>query len=74
MVRASFGCYNDTEDIERLIDMLKRIASGDYRGDYEVHPGSGDFIPKDYPERFSQYFLLVDEGDTGVGVHGPCGR
>lgn len=74
MVRASFGCYNDTEDIGRLIDMLKQVARGDYRGDYEVDPGSGDFIPKNYPERFSEYFLLLDEGNTSVGVHGPCGR
>jgi cysteine desulfurase/selenocysteine lyase len=74
MVRASFGCYNDTDDIDRLIDMLQRIVKGDYRGDYEVHPGSGDFLPKNYTELFSDYFLLEDEGDISGGVHGYCGR
>ncbi len=74
MVRASFGCYNEKEDIDRMIDMIQRIASGDYRGDYEVHAVSGEYLPKNYHEPFSDYFLLDSGGDTSLGAHGYCGR
>ena len=31
MVRMSFGCYNNTDDVDRLVEMVKRVARGDYR-------------------------------------------
>ncbi len=48
MIRASFGCYNNFEDIDRLAEMLERITRGDYRGEYVVHTRSGSY----YPARF----------------------
>jgi selenocysteine lyase/cysteine desulfurase len=32
LVRASFGCYNTTDDVDRLAEMLERLARQDYRG------------------------------------------
>ena len=58
MVRASFGCYNNTEDVDRLIDMLHRIARRDYRGDYVLDRASGEYRPRGFLEPLEEYFLL----------------
>ena len=58
MVRASFGCYNNTEDVDRLLEMLRRILAGDTLGDYEVDIPSGEFMPRGYQDDFSPYFAL----------------
>ncbi len=56
MVRASFGCYNNREDVDRLITMLQRIAKGDYADDYELDSRSGTYWPKDFDYAFAEYF------------------
>jgi cysteine desulfurase / selenocysteine lyase len=58
MVRASFGCYNNTDDVDHLIDMLQRIARGDYDGEYILDRASGEYFPANYREQMEQYFLL----------------
>ena len=58
MVRASFGCYNSTADIDRLAEMLERIARGDYQGDYRMEPSTGEYLPVGYEEPLADYFLL----------------
>ena len=58
MVRASFGCYNSTDDVDRLVEMLQRIARGDYRGDYVLDRRSGEYHPRDFEEPLADYFLL----------------
>jgi len=62
MVRASFGCYNTKEDIDRLVAMLQHIARGDYRGDYQLITSTGEYIPKGYEEPVSDYFNLLNAG------------
>jgi hypothetical protein len=56
MVRMSVGCYNDEADIDRLLDMLHRVARGRYSGDYRVDPATGDFLPAGYSEPIAAYF------------------
>ena len=56
MVRASFGCYNNREDVDRLITMLQRIATGDFADDYELDSRSGTYWPKDFDYAFAEYF------------------
>ncbi|MCK5131794.1 MAG: aminotransferase class V-fold PLP-dependent enzyme [Candidatus Sabulitectum sp.] len=56
MVRMSLGCYSTTEDVDRLIDMLIKVAAGDYKGDYEVVKETGEYVPKGYSEPFDDYF------------------
>lgn len=58
MVRASFGCYNSTEDVDRLLEMVERIARDDYQGDYRLVPGTGEFIPAGYEDPLSDHFVL----------------
>ncbi len=45
MVRMSFGCYNQRSDIDRLVEMLERIAAGEVIGDYRVEKRSGAYYP-----------------------------
>ncbi|MDX9759167.1 MAG: aminotransferase class V-fold PLP-dependent enzyme [Bacteroidota bacterium] len=56
MVRASFGCYNTVEDVDRLVAMLHRIVRGDYHGDYELNIRSGSYWPRNFDYDFSRYF------------------
>lgn len=58
MVRASFGCYNNSEDIDRLIEMLHRIARGDYQGEYILDRASGEYFPANFSEPLNDFFLL----------------
>jgi selenocysteine lyase/cysteine desulfurase len=74
MVRASLGCYNNEEDIDRLAESLQMIARGAYRGDYVVHQPSGDYTPAGYDERFADFFLLQPYEPTAKVGHGACGN
>ena len=58
MVRASFGCYNDTGDVDRLLEMLERIARHDYAGTYELNRATGEYRPANFMENLSDSFLL----------------
>jgi len=56
MVRMSFGCYSSREDVDRLIDALNLIRNGDYIGRYTQIPETGEFVPEDYEDDFSDYW------------------
>jgi len=58
MVRASFGCYNNRADIDHLVTMLKRIAAGDYQGDYVVNCATGEYTPVGHIDPLADYFSL----------------
>ncbi len=58
MVRASFGCYNTTEEVDRFIAILSRLSAGDVRGDYERDPASGQYFPQGFEPDLDQYFSL----------------
>jgi cysteine desulfurase/selenocysteine lyase len=58
MVRMSFGCYNNHEDVDRLVEMVQRVAAGDYQGEYQLQPASGEYVPVNYQEPLADYFLL----------------
>jgi selenocysteine lyase/cysteine desulfurase len=74
MVRASFGCYNAVDDVDRLAAMLERIARNDYRGRYRQLT-SGEFVPEGASqERFDDYFAVPEPDWLSEGT-GPraCG-
>ena len=59
LVRVSFGCYNTLEEVDRLAEMLERIARRDYAGQYEVDRPSGMYLPRGFDgARLRQYFAL----------------
>jgi len=58
MIRMSLGCYNNIEDIDRLLDMLERIAAKDYQGDYRMDIASGEYLPVDYEEPIPDFLPM----------------
>lgn len=56
MVRASFGCYTNTEDVDALAEMLGRIVRHEYRGRYQQHPATGAFHPEGFSLNPAKYF------------------
>ena len=48
MVRASFGLYNTTDDIDVFIEALERICRGDIRGQYEFEPSVPSYEPRGF--------------------------
>jgi selenocysteine lyase/cysteine desulfurase len=73
LVRASFGCYNTTEDIDRLVEMLERIVRGEYKGQYEYSSSLGEYAPVGYQEQFQQFFPLAVPGPAGEAESHACG-
>ena len=35
LIRASFGLYNTIEEVDTFVDVLEKIANGEYQGEYE---------------------------------------
>ncbi|MEI6530352.1 MAG: aminotransferase class V-fold PLP-dependent enzyme [bacterium] len=58
LIRASFGCYNNIEDVDRLLDWLDRIRRGQTRGEYELHVPSGAYRPRQFAANPADYFSL----------------
>ncbi len=60
LIRASFGCYNNTDDLDRLVEMLKRITRGEYFRDYIEDQRSGSYYPRGYDPKpvYARYFEL----------------
>src|SRR5688500_15312641 len=50
--------YNSAADVDALVDALCAIARGERKGHYEVEPATGDYFPRDWQPRFSDYFAL----------------
>jgi len=59
MVRASFGCYNGTEDVDRLVEMVERVVRKEYQGEYQLTPSTGEYIPAGYEDPLDEHFLLL---------------
>lgn len=57
-VRASFGIYNTTGEIDVFIEKLKNIANGTYQGNYQPDRKSGEYLPVNYTPSFNEYFEL----------------
>lgn len=57
-IRASFGLYNTTDEIDEFVEMIEKIASGNYAGEYELDRAKGEYFPKDYQIDFEEYFKL----------------
>lgn len=73
LVRASFGCYNTTDDVDRLAEMLERLVRKDYRGRYR-QLSSGEFVPEDHKDDFTAHFALAgNHAAEGPRGERPCG-
>jgi len=61
LTRASFGIYNNEQEIELLADVVRAIAEGTARGEYERDEISGDYAPKGFswPKLGTDYAPLI---------------
>ena len=50
MVRISLGAYNNSEDVDVLVEMLERIMRNDYRGQYYYVAEGSDYRPVGYQD------------------------
>lgn len=64
MVRASFGCYNNEEDIDRFVEMLERIVKNDYKGEYIMNPETGVYTIKGFQVNLQKYFPMHRSSET----------
>ena len=60
MVRASFGCYNNEEDVDIFLDMLNRIVRREYCGKYAIDPITGMYSTDGYEPLATQRFRFFD--------------
>lgn len=58
MVRISFGLYNTTEEVDRLIKALEQISAGNYKGKYKQDTHTGDYQAEGWSPDFVNYFDL----------------
>ena len=68
MARVSFGCYTIAEEIDLLVDMLHRIARGDYTGEYEVDRNSGEYTPAAYEDTLTASRRLSRVGVASLEI------
>ena len=74
MVRISLGAYNTAEDVDAVVEMLRRIARGDYDGQYYQAPDTGDYRMAGDDDAVRRCFSLTGSGnDLGMpaGAPGP---
>ncbi len=58
LIRASFGIYNTTEEVDAFIDALQHISKGEYTGKYIQERASGEYQPVGYQPDYAAYFKL----------------
>ncbi len=58
LVRLSFGLYNTTQDVDRLVEALVCIAEGKYTGEYVQERSSGEYQPRGWEPDLDQYLKL----------------
>jgi len=56
LIRASFGLYNNYEDVDALVEALHRISQGNYLGEYVQDKASGEYVPIGWSPDFNAYF------------------
>jgi len=60
LVRISFGLYNTIAEIDAVVDALKKVAQGEYKGDYVQDITTGEFAPQGWEPEFEKYFGIQE--------------
>ena len=58
MVRISFGAYNSFDDVDAMVEMLRRITRNEYQGQYHLVPESGEYAPAGHRDSKAEFFSL----------------
>ena len=54
----SFGIYNTKDEIDRFVEMIEKIAAGDYHKEYVLNKEKGEYVPKGFEIDFQEYYKL----------------
>jgi selenocysteine lyase/cysteine desulfurase len=57
-VRMSFGMYNTKAEVDKMADMLKRIAERKYLGKYTLRPETGEYVPDGFKINYADYYQI----------------
>ncbi len=57
-IRMSFGIYNTFDEIDRFIEMIKKIVAGDYNKNYILNKEKGEYTPEGFAFNFKEYYTL----------------
>jgi cysteine desulfurase/selenocysteine lyase len=57
-LRASFGLYNSTNEVDIFIEALKDLQSRKYSGEYVQDRSSGDYSPNGWQPNYADYFSI----------------
>lgn len=71
MVRASLGCYNNEEDIDRLVQMIEKIVNNEYKGKYILNQRTGTYTLQGFDINLKEYFPLHPESSFYMDKHYP---
>jgi len=66
MVRASFGCYNNEDDVDLFVEMLGRIVKREYKGKYSIDPLTGMYTVEGYSVNASQHFRFFNPAGAAI--------
>jgi hypothetical protein len=57
-IRKTIRNNNTKAEIDSLVEMLKKIAAGDYNRTYVLNKEKGEYSPREFKLEFEQYFKL----------------
>jgi selenocysteine lyase/cysteine desulfurase len=58
LVRISFGLYNTTDEVDRLVEALNSIVGNQFKGKYHQDVKTGDYIAEGWAPKLDDYFSL----------------
>lgn len=57
-IRMSFGIYNTMAEVDRFLEMIKKIAKGDYNKNYKLNKEKGEYTPKGFEFSYKDFYTL----------------
>jgi selenocysteine lyase/cysteine desulfurase len=55
-VRMSFGMYNNKNEIDQMVKVLKTVTTDTFKGEYELISETGEYFPKNFKINYDEYF------------------
>jgi cysteine desulfurase/selenocysteine lyase len=58
LIRISFGLYNTRDEVDLLVEAIRCVVRGEYRGKYTQNKATGEYIPRDWQPDYASYFTF----------------
>lgn len=59
MVRISFGVYNTLDEVDYVLESIRKITEGKYKGNYILNSRLGEYWPEDFEPSYRDYFSFI---------------